>query len=1193
MIAHQESLGRKVQLVVFAAICSTLVLTAAGLGFYEYRAAELRLRASLVSWAEIAHEQLKDALTFGYPDTAALALKRVEASPAIVAARVYARPGPAGANPFASWVRPGVPPRFAAEERPDGSVVDGGRMLLVVSFPPGRAATATLQLEGDLSAARADWYQSLRWLLVVFAVLLAIGWWLAQSLERSVTRPVLQLLQTARRVHETGDYGLRAEIATRDEVGQLAVQFNEMLHGIDGRDRTIAESAAFQSAILAGSGVAVISCRPDGVVVTFNPAAERLLGYTAAEVVGRAVTPQWHDPVEVQQRAVEFSSLTGAKVSPGFETLIALARVKGSDAREWTFVCRDGTRVPVWLVVSALRGSTGEIIGYVGLASDLRERKAAEEALRASEDRFRRLAESSMVGVFVTADHRILYSNPRFATILGVESPDELLGLSWTEQILPEYREEIHRRADAVLQGEKVPVHEGFQLRRKDGAVVWLQTGPTRISWDGRPAIHSFVIDITERKHVEEALRASEERHRIVIEQTGQMVYDLDILSGRNLWFGAAAVRNITGHTLPEFQAVTFQGWADLIHPEDRSAALQEFERCLVSGEAYDVLYRFQHKDGSYRWVTDVGVFLRDGAGRIFRMLGAMSDVTARHAAEMQLRQSERKFATIFEQSPDLIMLLRAADGRLLDVNSAFLSQTGWSRGEVLGRTPVELGFCAHAEVCELAFAAATTTGDHRLEEFIWLDRERKLHVGRLSLRRIEVGGEPVINGVLHDITAQRRQEQALRSYSETTAGVTGQEFFGAVVKQMCIELGVRYALLGELIEGEPPKIRTLAAWADGRPAEMEYTLADTPCAEVARDGLCHYADGVAELFPQDLLLGRMQVRSYAGMPIRDHTGKTRGLIAILDDKPMPDAAAASLLLVLSATRAAAELQRMHAAAEILRLNADLERRVQGRTAELAQRVAEVERLNREQEALVVDLRSSQQAADRSAARLQEVNASLLAANQELESFSYTVSHDLRAPLRNINGFMELLRNRTTGRLDTEGERFISVVGAESRRMGQLIDDLLTFSRIGRTELSINPVALTALLEEVQAELEPEIRGRQIEWRVTPLPVVLGDRTLLRQILANLLGNAVKFTRRRTPAIIEVGARPGRPGDPCVTIFVRDNGDFEGTGIGLANVKRIVTRHGGRIWAEGKPEEGATFSFTLTPAGERLMRAAP
>jgi light-regulated signal transduction histidine kinase (bacteriophytochrome) len=174
---------------------------------------------------------------------------------------------------------------------------------------------------------------------------------------------------------------------------------------------------------------------------------------------------------------------------------------------------------------------------------------------------------------------------------------------------------------------------------------------------------------------------------------------------------------------------------------------------------------------------------------------------------------------------------------------------------------------------------------------------------------------------------------------------------------------------------------------------------------------------------------------------------------------------------------------------------------------------------------------------------------------------------------------------------------------------------LLTFSRIGRTELSINPVALTALLEEVQAELEPEIRGRQIEWRVTPLPVVLGDRTLLRQILANLLGNAVKFTRRRTPAIIEVGARPGRPGDPCVTIFVRDNGagfnpkyidklfgvfqrlhnsrDFEGTGIGLANVKRIVTRHGGRIWAEGKPEEGATFSFTLTPAGERLMRAAP
>jgi light-regulated signal transduction histidine kinase (bacteriophytochrome) len=293
----------------------------------------------------------------------------------------------------------------------------------------------------------------------------------------------------------------------------------------------------------------------------------------------------------------------------------------------------------------------------------------------------------------------------------------------------------------------------------------------------------------------------------------------------------------------------------------------------------------------------------------------------------------------------------------------------------------------------------------------------------------------------------------------------------------------------------------------------------------------------------------------------------------------------------------------------IAQLNAGLESRIAERTAELAARVGEVERLNAAQATLVRDLQASQRAADRAAASLEEANARLLGANQELEAFSYSASHDLRAPLRNVTGFLELLRQRIKDNLDDESARFFTVMTSETRRMGALIDDLLAFSRVSRAEMKVVPVNLDTLVAEVRQELQPDAAGREIEWRIGALPPIEGDLVLVRQVLSNLLGNALKFTRQRTPAIIEVGARPASGGDRTATIFVRDNGagydpkyaeklfgvfqrlhsqrDFEGTGIGLANVKRIIVRHGGRVWAEGAINAGATFYFTLPVSGRK------
>lgn len=236
-------------------------------------------------------------------------------------------------------------------------------------------------------------------------------------------------------------------------------------------------------------------------------------------------------------------------------------------------------------------------------------------------------------------------------------------------------------------------------------------------------------------------------------------------------------------------------------------------------------------------------------------------------------------------------------------------------------------------------------------------------------------------------------------------------------------------------------------------------------------------------------------------------------------------------------------------------------------------------------------------------ASLRKSEEALVAANKELEAFSYSVSHDLRAPLRHVAGFVQLLQGNARGKLDETGARYLEVIAGAAKKMGELIDDLLSFSRTGRAQMHIEPVPLAALVDECRRELEPETRGRNIEWRIGALPEVAGDRTLLRQVMANLLGNAVKYTGKQAAAVIEVSAR--REGDLHV-VTVRDNGagfdmqyadklfgvfqrlhaetEFEGTGIGLANVRRIVVRHGGRTWAEGAVGQGAAFHFTL-PAG--------
>jgi signal transduction histidine kinase len=230
--------------------------------------------------------------------------------------------------------------------------------------------------------------------------------------------------------------------------------------------------------------------------------------------------------------------------------------------------------------------------------------------------------------------------------------------------------------------------------------------------------------------------------------------------------------------------------------------------------------------------------------------------------------------------------------------------------------------------------------------------------------------------------------------------------------------------------------------------------------------------------------------------------------------------------------------------------------------------------------------------------------AELEATNKELESFTYSVSHDLRAPLRHVAGFSELLQKHAASSLDDKSRRYLRSILESAKKMGTLIDDLLGFSRIGRAETKKSAVNLESLAREVVAEFAQDTSTRDIVWRIGALPLCYGDRSMFRLVFVNLISNAVKFTRPRTPAEIEIGS--AREDTREFEIFVRDNGagfdmqhanklfgvfqrlhlpeEFEGTGIGLATVQRIVHRHGGKVRAEGAVDKGATFYFSLPKA---------
>lgn len=507
------------------------------------------------------------------------------------------------------------------------------------------------------------------------------------------------------------------------------------------------------------------------------------------------------------------------------------------------------------------------------------------------------------------------------------------------------------------------------------------------------------------------------------------------------------------------------------------------------------------------------------------------------------LAESAARYRTLFEANPHCMWIFDLETLRFLAVNNAAVARYGHTRDEFLQMTLKDIR--PPEEVTRLLEDVAQSK-DVVQRSGVWRHRTKAGEDILVEIRShaLPWQGRPARLVLAHEVTAQVRARQELEASEERlrlALAAADQGLYDLNVQTGECVVSPEYA---RLLGHDPAGFReTHAAWRERlHPDDHE------PVARAYDDYLAGRRSEYRVEFRQRtrdghwkwiLSLGKLVARSADGRPLRmlgTHTDITR---------------------------------RKQAEEEIRELNATLEHRVRERTAQLE------------------------------------------AANQELEAFSYSVSHDLRAPLRAINGFARILTEDHGPRLDDDGRRVLGVVREAALRMDRLIEDLLRFSRLGRQPLQVAPTDMTALAREVYAQLAGAFPERSVEFRLTALPFALADAALLRQVWVNLLDNALKYSRDRPCA--EIGVSGSIQNGEAVYV-VRDNGagfemkyagklfgvfqrlheagEFEGTGVGLALVQRVVHRHGGRVWAEAELDRGATFFFTLPAAPDVLAPPA-
>lgn len=859
--------------------------------------------------------------------------------------------------------------------------------------------------------------------------------------------------------------------------------------------------------------------------------------------------------------------------------------------------------------------------------------------LQACEDRYSDILTRIAHGILIVDDKgKILFANPAAATILECTT-DELLGRKSPLPTAAETAAEI-------------------TVKTRSGNSVAVDIWEVEFEWDEKPARLIALHDITARKLAEEALRESEEKFSRAFMAVPSLLFIATLPYEKYVEVNEAFERTFGWRQEEIFERTLadFDIWDD---PTERARVVRAIQE---DGYLRDQEMCFRSKSGE----TFCGLLsaeLMELCG-VHCMIGIITNISERKRSEEALQNSEEKFSKAFLYAPGLLIVSSTMEeGRIIEVNDAFERVFKYKREEAIGRSALDLNLWVDPEDRIRVIQTLHERGEVRDCEIRFRDRDGNVFMGLYSATITEIGGEECLLSVLSDITERKRLEEEREQLLTQLDAVLNSIHEGVVISDLegnVLTMNpAALAIYGfEKVEQVRRQLSELQGVfelfdLDGRPLPRE----QRPMLRVLRGE--RFSDCEVRVRRRDI--GKSFIGSYSGTPVYNKSGEVFLAVTtmrdITDRKRSEEALRESEarfssifnmapIAIAITTLADGRFVDINAAGE--RLTGYRRDELIGRTAlefniwdDPLQRVETIEALLERGEvrdremamknrggglfwgsfsAVVVDLKSEKYMLSlisditerkQAEAEIEKLNTSLAtraaeleAANQELEAFSYTVSHDLRRPLTTINGYCQVIQELCSVALGQQCRGYLEEIHGGTLRMNQLIDALLKFSSMTRIELRRETVDISAMAQAVAAELSLAEPERRVTFRIAEGITVSGDINLLRLVVENLFGNAWKYTGQREEGVIEFGVTEidGKP-----ACFVRDNGagfamaeaerlfapfqrlsgsaEFKGHGIGLATVERIIRRHGGRIWAEGEPEKGATFFFTLPKEG--------
>lgn len=838
---------------------------------------------------------------------------------------------------------------------------------------------------------------------------------------------------------------------------------------------------------------------------------------------------------------------------------------------EYRLVHKDGSYR--WILARGvnLLDADGKVKQLIGYHIDVTDRKLSEEAISRSEKRFRGLAESSQDTIMlIDRNLRHVYLNPA-GELLYEMSKENVFGKTLHEL---GYDNELSSLIESDIQevfakkSAKQNLYAWERVEKK--SFLDLRLSPILNSEGNVDLVLGITRDITSLKETELALIKSKELYQVLTESIHDVVWILDAESMRFIYISPSDER-LRGFTAEEVLAKPITNSMKETDRDYFVELIQTRAEALRSGEVSSERIYVDEieqpcKDGSTIWTELVSSLYTNPENSHIEIRGVTRDISERKHAEEILRQKEIHFQSLIENAPDGITLV-SQEGQFLYASPSARRLFGYLPEDSLDASPAQE---THPEdIPAVMEALSRVMQDPRTVANVQYRFRRKDGYWRwIESNFSNLLNEPSVQAIVinfRDITESKQAEDALRE---------SESKFRQIFETTRIGISLHNAK-GQFLSGNPAILNLLG-----------YTQEEYTCLTIK--DISYPEDIQRELLPfQELWEGKRE--SYTTEKrnlhkngqiiwgqltctiVKDKEGNPQYSIGMFEnidgrkqaeEKILADQAELQRLLISTEQSRRALLSMVEdqktAEEKIRQLNAELELRVRDRTAQLE------------------------------------------SANRELEAFSYSVSHDLRAPLRALDGFSSILLSDYAKVLDVQGQHYLERIQEASRRMGQLINDLLSLSRVTRTEFTRQQVNLSQVAEEVLNELKTQEPEREVNIKITKNLIVQGDIQLLKIALGNLMSNAYKFTNLQKKAKITFG-KIEQSGEQVY--FVRDNGagfdmayasklftpfqrlhgikEFPGTGIGLVIVQRIINRHGGRIWPEAKLNEGATFYFTL------------